>query len=469
MDDAGCMADLLDPRRTAALMAVVFAVTFMDGLDGSIVNVALPDIGEHFGVDTATVAWVAIIYFMVLAGTLVAFARLAAKGGVRRILAWGIAIFTASSLVCGLSQSMDVLLVARGVQGLGAAMMGAAGPICCTEHLPPQKLGFGMAVLTIGASAGFALGPAVGGFIVDLASWHWIFLINVPIGLAFFPILLYAAPKRALGPLREVDWAGAGLLFISIAAGTLALEMASYPEKRAITVASAIVFLVGMASFVLFERTREHPLLDIRMFKRLDFSSIFLCLMLTNMSYMGMLYLLPFLGQVYMGETATVVGSVMLISAAVTALLGMPIARWSDRTGRRMFCVATGVIVFSSFVGFGIIGGDITIPLMCVLMFVMGLGWAFCGGPMGSRLVEHSGEEKDMASALMNEAYYIGGTVGTALIAMLFTVFSGTGGIDIQDVPPDLFIEGFVPCAFVCAGMGLVIAVLSAAVKDGES
>ena len=460
------MAEMLDARRTTILLAVVFVVTLMDGLDGSIVNVALPNIGDDFGMDTATIAWISIVYFMVLAGTLVAFARLAADGGVRRILAWGISIFTLASLVCGLAESFEVLLAARAAQGLGAAMMGAAGPICCTEHLPASKLGFGIAVLTIGASAGFALGPALGGFIVDMASWHWVFLINIPIGLVALPLLMYSAPKRDLGPLRNVDWAGAGILFASIAAGTLALEMASYPEKIAIVIASVIVFAIGMACFILHERRRERPLLNIGIFKRRDFTAIFLCLMLTNMSYMGMLYLLPFLGQVYLGESATTVGAVMLISATITAILGMPIARWSDRVGRIWFCIATGVVIAISFTSFGIIGSGIAIGTMAGLMVPMGLGWAFCGGPMGSRLVEHAGTEKDMASALMNEAYYVGGTIGTAFVAMMFTIFSGTGGIDITDVSPESFMDGFVPCAFICAVLGMIVMVLSAVVKD---
>ena len=110
------MAEMLDARRTTILLAVVFVVTLMDGLDGSIVNVALPNIGDDFGMDTATIAWISIVYFMVLAGTLVAFARLAADGGVRRILAWGISIFTLASLVCGLAESFEVLLAARAAE-----------------------------------------------------------------------------------------------------------------------------------------------------------------------------------------------------------------------------------------------------------------------------------------------------------------------------------------------------------------
>ena len=158
---------VLDHRHTALMLVVVFVATFMDGLDGSIVSVALPEIGEDLGVDTATSSWVTIIYMMILAGTLVMFARISADTGVRKVMAIGLAVFTAGSLFCGFSTSFWMLIAFRIIQAVGAAMMAAAGPMCCTEHLPPEKLAFGLSVVTIGSSLGFAVGPALGGLIVE--------------------------------------------------------------------------------------------------------------------------------------------------------------------------------------------------------------------------------------------------------------------------------------------------------------
>ncbi|MCQ2079767.1 MAG: MFS transporter, partial [archaeon] len=135
-----------------------------------------------------------IIYMMVLAGTLVAFARIAADREVRKIMAGGLLLFTIGSLMCGLSPSFGVLILSRAVQAVGAGMMAATGPMCCTEHLPPEKLGFGLSIVTIGASVGFAVGPALGGVIVEFVSWHWIFLINIPLGAVAIPLMLKAIP-----------------------------------------------------------------------------------------------------------------------------------------------------------------------------------------------------------------------------------------------------------------------------------
>jgi EmrB/QacA subfamily drug resistance transporter len=460
----------LDRKHTAMMLAVVFFATLMDGLDGSIVSVALPDIGTDLGVDTATSSWVTIIYMMVLAGVLVLFARIAADRGVRKVMAWGLAIFTVGSLCCGISPNFWILIASRALQAVGAAMMAAAGPMCCTEHLPPSKLATGLAVVTIGSSVGFALGPALGGVIVDITTWHWIFLINVPIGILVAPLILKAIPPSAeKGEKKKLDLAGTALLFVSIAAGIFAVETLSYSDMRLVSAAAAVVFVIFLALFVRCEQRQEHPLLQLRMFRRKDFSAIFACLLLINLSYMGMLYLIPFYGKTVEGMTSFEVGMFLLEAAIITAAFGMPIARWSDYKGRRWFCVAAGLLTATAFAMFAAFAGDIDFALFAFIMIFQGLGWAFVGGPMASRLVEHADrEDRDMASSLTNEGYYIGGALGTAIAATVFTFFSGTDGIDINDVASSAFVDGFVPTAVLMALCAVAVAVISWIVKDAK-
>ena len=222
------MSRILDRRHTAMMLTVVFFATFMDGIDGSIVTVALPDIGTDFGIDTATVSWVTITYMMILAGTLVLFARIAADTGIRKVMAAGLFIFTIGSLACGMSPSFEILIASRAGQAVGAGMMAATGPMCCTEHLPSHKLGFGLSIVTIGASLGFAIGPALGGIIVDFTTWHWIFLINVPLGLIVTPIILKAIPAEDMElDNPPIDYRGAAVLFVAIALVTFSVETLS--------------------------------------------------------------------------------------------------------------------------------------------------------------------------------------------------------------------------------------------------
>ncbi len=461
------MQQMLDRGHTAMMLTVVFFATFMDGLDGSIVNVALPDIGASFDIDTATVSWTTIIYMMVLAGTLVAFARVAADRGVRKVMACGLLVFTAGSLMCGLSPSFPVLIAARAVQAVGAAMMAAAAPMSCTEHLPAHQLGFGLSIVTIGSSLGFAIGPAIGGIIVDYASWHWIFLINVPLGLAVTPVILKAIPpKKERSGRPEIDLRGAALLFCAITLVTFAIETLSYGSMRLYSAVSAVAGVALLVVFIKVEARTAKPLLKLSMFRDRGFASVFLCLMLINMVFMGMLYLVPFYGQICLGKSSTMIGLFLLVSAVITAVFGMPFAKWSDMTGRKQFCVSAGLFTAAGLGILALFTRNMNDFILLAAMTCMGLAWACVGGPMASRLVEHSGGERDMASSLTNEAYYVGGAVGTALCAVLFTAFSGTDGIDIKDVTASAFMAGFEVTIALAAVVGLVIAALSLAVKD---
>ncbi len=461
------MQQLLDHKHTAMMLVVVFFATFMDGLDGSIVNVALPSIGASFNIDTATVSWTTIIYMMVLAGTLVAFARVAADKGVRKVMAVGLLVFTAGSLMCGLSPSFPVLIASRAIQAVGAGMMAAAAPMCCTEHLPGRQLGFGLSVVTIGSSLGFAIGPALGGVIVDLASWHWIFLINVPLGLAVTPVILKAIPSKHESTGRlDLDYKGAALLFCAITLVTFAIETLSHSSMRAYSAVAAVAGFALLFVFVKVEAGTEKPLLKLSMFRDWGFASVFVCLMLINMAFMGMLYLVPFYGQICLGKSSTMVGMFLLISAVITAALGMPFAKWSDRTGRRWFSVAAGLFAAAGLGILALFTRNMNDYILLAAMVCMGLAWACVGGPMASRLVEHAGGERDMASSLTNEAYYVGGAVGTAMCAVLFTTFSNTGGIDIKDVTATAFEAGFEMTLVFTALMCVAIAVMSFVLKD---
>ena len=458
---------LLDRKHTILMLAAMFVATLMDGLDSSIVSVALPDIGMDLGVDTGTASWVSIIYMMVLAGLIIPFARICANIGVRAVLTLGFVIFTVSSFFCGISSSFAMLIAARGVQGIGAAMLAAAGPICCTEHLPKEKLAFGLAVLTIGSSIGYALGPAVGGVIVELISWNWVFLINIPIGLIVIPISFFAIPHSSeKGGRIDLDVMGTVTLFVAMSCGIFALETLAYPDLRTFTIVAAAVFVIFTALFIRCESRHPAPLLKLSMFRDFGFTSVFLCLMFVNISYMAMIYLVPFYGEIVVGLTPMQMGLFLFIPAVITSITGMPVSAMSDRWGRRPFAVMAGLVTGTTLLLYVIFADRMDFVTLFIIMIPQGLGWAFVGGPMASRLVEHAGEERDMAASMTNEAYYIGGALGLAISAMVFTLFSKSEGVDIADVTSAAFIDGFVAASIVAAAFAFVIAILSFILKD---
>ena len=458
---------LLDRRHTIMMLAAMFVATLMDGLDSSIVSVALPDIGMELGVDTGTASWVSIIYMMVLAGLIIPFARVCANIGVRTVLTLGFVLFTVSSFFCGISSTFAMLIVARGVQGIGAAMLAAAGPICCTEHLSRDRLAYGLAILTIGSSIGYALGPAVGGVIVELISWNWVFLINIPIGLVIIPISYLAIPSSSeSGGKVGLDVTGTVTLFVAMSCGIFALETLAYPDLRTFTIAAAVIFVLFTALFIRCENRHPDPLLKLSMFRNWGFTSVFLCLMFVNISYMAMIYLVPFYSEIVVGLTPMQVGAFLFIPALITAIFGMPVSTMSDRWGRRPFCIIAGLVTALSLAMYMVFAETMDVFTLCIILIPQGLGWAFVGGPMASRLVEHAGGERDMAASMTNEAYYVGGTIGLALSAMVFTLFSHSDGVDIADVTADAFADGFIAACAVALVFAVAIAVLSYVVRD---
>ena len=228
--------------------------------------------------------------------------------------------------------------------------------------------------------------------------------------------------------------------------------------------------LALLALFAKHEGRTARPLLNLQLFRNLSFSGIFLCLLSINLAYMGLWYLIPFYGEINLGLSSAEIGSFLLVSAVVTACLGMPMARLSDRYGRRQFCIAAAVCTGAAFILSALFASSMSLPLLAVIMFLMGLGWAFVGGPMASWLVEHAtGPDRDMASSLINEAYYTGGGIGTALFAALFAVTSGSEGIDISAVSGETFVSGFVPCCLLGIALCLMIFLISAAVRNGKT
>lgn len=462
------MSETAQGRRSIVLILVVIAfAALMDGLDGSIVNVALPTMATDFGTDTGTIAWVAVIYFVMMAGLMLTFARIAKNGLIKKILFLGLVIFTISSLFCGISTSFPMLLVFRTVQGIGAAMMGAAIPMACVKYLPPFNLGLGMGVLTMGSSLGFALGPVVGGILTDILSWHWIFLINVPLGLIIIVLLLKVLPADEGYNGSKIDITGAALLLSAIVFGVLALERAPYSQEAGLVVFSAVACVLLLAAFIIVELRKLDPILNVRVFKNWKFDSVLFGYMLANLTYMGMLYLMPFYMHICMGFSSSISGLYLLISPVLTLILCIPISRLSDRTERRAFSVAACFILTVGCVVMAMFSRESVLLPLVVTLVCMGLMWAFCGGPMGSRIVENiTDESREMGSSLMNEFVYLGGTIGTALFAMLFTIGSGAGNISFSDLPPEIFLDGFVFTMIIAALISTVSMILSMVVKE---
>ena len=451
---------------SALLLFVIAFVTLMDGLDGSIINVALPALAIAMHTDTGTIAWVTVSYFLMIAGLILIFGRIASNGAVRKVLLAGLVLFTASSLMCGISDSLPMLITARLLQGTGAAMMGAAAPIICIKYLPPKKLAMGLGILTLGSSMGYAAGPAIGGFIVDALSWHWAFFINIPLGILVLPIMM-KVPKDTGSKEIPLDKMGSASFFAMAVSGIFALERCCRPEDSLSCIIATVIFFASLALFIFSERRSEHPLLNLNVFRNRRFNMVLLSLFLVNMIYMGILYLIPFHMHINLGMSSLTSGIFLLLPSLVTLILVVPLSKWSDRTCRRPFAVAGCLALTVALAIWYVAAPDGFIPAILLSLVLLGIVWALSGGAMASRVVEEiSDESREIGSSVMMEAIYVGCAVGTALYAMLFVLFTGSGNTSFSDLPPGTFLEGFMFTLAVSVALGVVATLMSVAVRD---
>jgi MFS family permease len=323
-----------------------------------------------------------------------------------------------------------------------------------------------LGVLTLGWALGFAIGPGIGGLITEAISWHWIFLINIPIGLMILPLFIKAVPKDE-GYSGSLDIAGAALLFSAITCGIYAIQRAPYSDGTLLVVLTSVGCVTFLAAFIVVELKKTDPLLNLRIFKHWKFNSTLVAYMLGNLVYMGMLFLLPFYMFVCMGFSEAKIGLCILISPLLTLIICIPMGRWSDRTQRRSFAVAAcGVLMVGCLIMVFFAADSMVLPLVATLL-CMGLMWGICGGPMASRIIENvEDESREMGSSVMTEFIYLGSTIGMALFAMLFILGSGSGNINFEDLPPDVFIDGFILASIVGVILTAVAVILSLIVKE---
>lgn len=448
------------------LLAVVVAI-FMDSMDGSIVNIALPSITSDLGTDTASASWVIVSYLMVLAGLILLFGRIADKGAVRKVFIFGFGIFTVASLFCGISDSLIMLLASRVLQGVGGAMLAAAAPMICVKYMPREKLGLSLAVITLGSSVGYALGPPLGGMLTQMLSWHWIFLINIPIGLVAIPLAFRVIPKDRKLSKEPVDLSGGILLFAAIVSGVFALEKMGSPEEISFAVFAAAGCVLFLVSFIVRELKCRIPIIDVRIFRFGNFNSVFLAYLMFSIAYAGTFYLLPFYMNLVLGFSPGISGMYLLIPSIVTGITCMIFGKLSDVVGRRMFAVGACLSIVSYNVIMWFMMPENGRWLLIPITLLMGLSWGFAGGPMAGRVVEHAPEgHAGIGSSVMALSTYLGAGIGTALFAAVFSFSSGAPGKEFVLMTVSEFTTGFSAVILLGILLASLGALLSFLVKD---
>ncbi|WP_022882085.1 DHA2 family efflux MFS transporter permease subunit [Gryllotalpicola ginsengisoli] len=414
-------------RPWPALWALVIGF-FMILIDTTIVSVANPSIQEGLDTSTDNVIWVTSAYLLTYAVPLLVTGRLGDRFGPKRIYLIGLTVFTLASLWCGLADALPGsgianLIVARAVQGLGAALMTPQTMAVITRIFPPHKRGSAMALW--GATAGVAtlVGPILGGVLVDGLGWEWIFFVNVPIGIVAF-ILATALVPTLPTHTHSFDWLGVGLSALGMFLLVFGLQEGNTYDWNGWVWASVIGGVVVLALFVLWQRVnRKEPLLPLGLFSDRNFSLANTAISAVGFSITAMFIPLIYFFQAVRGMTPTE-SALMSAPIAVFSLVLAPIAgRLADRVHPRILALP-GVLLVSAAMWLYVVmlSPPIAWGWLLVPAGVLGLGSAFMWGPIASTANRNlPPRQAGAGSGVFNTTRQVGAVVGSAALAALMT------------------------------------------------
>jgi len=310
--------------------------TFLATVDSSIVNVALPTLVKNFDTKFAVVQWIVLSYLLTLATLMLSIGRLADMIGKKPIYLGGMVLFTIGSLLCGLSPSVYWLIGFRILQAIGAAMMVALGTGILTEAFPPEERGKALGMAGGIVSIGIITGPTLGGVLIDLISWHWIFFVNIPVGIIGSFLVMHYLPNTK--PLRgqHFDFFGAGTLFISLIAFLLALTIGQkfgFTDRKIVSL--FIIWAIFFMLFLLAELCSRQPMVDFRLFKNILFSLNLFTGFISFVSIGGIILLMPFYLENVLSFSPHQVGLLMAVVPLAAGFTSPIAGMLSDRFGTR--------------------------------------------------------------------------------------------------------------------------------------
>lgn len=327
-------------KRWSILLIVVLSI-FMSTLDGSIVNVALPTMAKSLHVTSGAVAWVVSVYLIAISATMLLFGRLGDIWGKTTIFLFGIALFTVGSLLCGITYSFQVLLIARVIQAIGAAGMMANSQGIITHVFPPNERGRALGLSGTFVALGSLAGPSLGGIIIAYTSWEYIFWINVPVGIVVFLLGLKLLPHAGQKIDEKVDLAGA-LLFIT----TIVLLFGALGQIQSVGLESPLIWVSLIITLILFiiflrvESKTKMPLLELTLFQNKWFSVSILCGFISFIAIFCSNIVMPFYLQDILSFSPGQAGIFLSIYPLILALTAPISGYLSDKIGSEILTLA---------------------------------------------------------------------------------------------------------------------------------
>lgn len=423
--------DVISGQRKKAILAICCLSLFIVGLDITVVNVALPSIGRDLDASISRLQWTVSSFTVVMASLLMFSGSMADRFGRRRTFVTGLATFSMASVLCALAPSIDVLIAARVLQAIGGSMMNpVAMSIITNTFTDPRERVQAVGVWGAVFGVSMALGPVVGGTLVSTVGWRSIFLINIPVGLAAIGLTLRFIPESRAPRPRRFDPVGQALMTVMLAAVTYAVIQApnqgwSSPETLTAFAASGLALL----GLTIYEPRRRDPLVDLRFFRSVPFSSAIVISVAAFAAFGGFLFLNTLYLQDVRGLSPLDAGLATVPMALMTIIASPISGRIVGRHGPRLPLVIAGSFLLIASAMLTSIDPGTPLAWLITSYAVFGVGFGFVNAPITNAAVSGMPRaQAGVASAIATTSRQFGQAIGVATVGAIIT--SSTGSTD---------------------------------------
>ena len=434
MASAAASGNQWTPSRSAAgpyspwlIVAIISIPTFMEVLDTAIANVALDHIGGSLSVTTDQVTWVLTSYLVANAIIIPLSGWLSDAIGRKRYFTLSIILFTAASLLCGLAPNLTTLIIARVLQGIGGGGLAPVEQSILADTFPPEKRGMAFAAFAIVVVVGPVLGPTLGGYIVEYASWHWVFLINVPVGiLAVFLVQAFVAEPEQVEKDRKARFKdGLRIDYIGVALVVLGLGFLEYTLDSGLRedwfssnliIVTASIAAVSLIALVLWELNHDDPVVNLRLMKNRNFSMTLLIMTVTGVILFGTTQLIPQMLQQVMGYSSLDAGLALTFGGFAT-LIAVPFAgKLSDKVDVRWLLFPALLVQGAALWNMGQLNTDMSFTDAAIARLYQSIALPFLFVPINAvAYVGLKQTQTAQASSLLNVCRNLGGSIGISL------------------------------------------------------
>lgn len=450
------------------ILFIVVLMPFMATLDSSIVNVALPVMSSKLSASMASIAWVVTSYLIVISSTILIFGRLGDIVGKTRIFNYGVALFTVGSLFCGISPTLDMLVISRVVQAIGAACAMATNQGIITHVFPPNERGRALGTSGTFVALGTMVGPPLGGFIVSALSWHYIFLINIPIGIVVFIIGSRILPKTSEPLDEKVDTVGAAFFVVTVVAlfGSL-MRGQETGYAHPVIIAGFAISAISFAAFLFAEKRIKMPLLDLRIFENKLFSISILCGFISFIAISSSNIIQPFYLQNTLKLSPAVTGMFMMVYPIILSVVAPVSGYLSDKIGSEFLTFLGLLFTSSGLMLMSTLNQYSSLWTMSIFIAVMSLGNGLFQSPNNSLIMSTVPKNKlgiagSVNALIRNLGMVFGISYSTTLLYNRMSRKIGYHVVNYIGGRDDVFIYGmryvYISAALICLAGAIITA-----------